>query len=150
MALRDGFTTGSGLGLGLGGAKRLVNEFDIVSHPGEGTRVTPTRRSSILTARRRPRRTSLSSFIAPGATHAPHQVDRYWSDQYKGKFDKGWDVYREEVFQRQKKLGVIPANAILPDRNPDIKAWDKLTPEERKLYARFMEVYAGYLDLHGL
>jgi arylsulfatase A-like enzyme len=84
-------------------------------------------------------------YYAPAATHAPHMVDRYWSDQYKGKFDQGWDVYREEVFERQKKLGVIPANAKLPDRNPDIKAWDKLTPEEQKLYARFMEVYAGYL-----
>jgi arylsulfatase len=84
-------------------------------------------------------------YYAPGATHAPHQVDRYWSDQYKGKFDKGWDAYREEVFERQKKLGVIPADAVLPDRNPDIKAWNKLTPEEQKLYARFMEVYAGYL-----
>jgi len=84
-------------------------------------------------------------YYAPGATHAPHQVDRYWSDQYKGKFDKGWDAYREEVFERQKKLGVIPADAQLPDRNPDIKAWDKLTPEEKKLHARFMEVYAGYL-----
>jgi arylsulfatase len=84
-------------------------------------------------------------YYAPGATHAPHQVDKYWSDQYKGKFDKGWDRYREEVFERQKKLGVIPANAILPDRNPNIVAWDKLTPDEQKLYARFMEVYAGYL-----
>ena len=84
-------------------------------------------------------------YYAPGATHAPHQVDRYWSDQYKGKFDKGWDVYREEVFERQKKLGVIPADAKLPDRNPDVKAWDQLTSEEQKLYARFMEVYAGYL-----
>jgi arylsulfatase A-like enzyme len=84
-------------------------------------------------------------YYAPGATHAPHQVDRYWSDQYKGKFDKGWDVYREEVFERQKKLGVIPADAKLPDRNPDVKAWDQLSSEERKLYARFMEVYAGYL-----
>ena len=84
-------------------------------------------------------------YYAPGATHEPHMVDRYWSDQYKGKFDKGWDTYREEVFERQKKLGVIPANAILPDRNPDIKAWDKLTPDEQKLYARFFEVYAGYL-----
>jgi len=84
-------------------------------------------------------------YYAPGATHDPHQVDRYWSDQYKGKFDKGWDVFREEVFERQKKLGVIPSNAILPDRNPIIKAWDKLTPDEQKLYARFMEVYAGYL-----
>jgi arylsulfatase len=84
-------------------------------------------------------------YYAPGATHAPHQVDKYWSDQYKGKFDKGWDAYREEVFESQKKLGVIPANAILPDRNPNIVAWDKLTPDEQKLYARFMEVYAGYL-----
>ena len=84
-------------------------------------------------------------YYAPGATHAPHQVDRYWSDQYKGKFDEGWDVYREQVFERQKKLGVIPADAKLPDRNPDIKAWDQLAPDEKKLYTRFMEVYAGYL-----
>ena len=84
-------------------------------------------------------------YYAPGATHAPHQVDKYWSDQYKGKFDTGWDVYREEVFERQKKLGIIPADAKLPDRNPDIKAWDQLSVDERKLYARFMEVYAGYL-----
>jgi arylsulfatase len=84
-------------------------------------------------------------YYAPSATHAPHMVDRYWSDQYKGKFDKGWDAYREETFERQKKLGVIPANAALPERNPNVKAWDKLTPDQRKLYARFMEVYAGYL-----
>jgi arylsulfatase len=84
-------------------------------------------------------------YYAPGATHAPHQVDRYWSDQYKGKFDSGWDEYREDVFERQKKLGVIPANAVLPDRNQDIKAWDTLSPDEKKLYERFMEVYAGYL-----
>ncbi len=84
-------------------------------------------------------------YYAPAATHAPHMVDKYWSDQYKGKFDKGWDVYRQEVFDRQKKLGVIPANAILPDRNPNVKAWDSLTTDEKKLYARFMEVYAGYL-----
>jgi arylsulfatase len=85
-------------------------------------------------------------YYAPGATHAPHQVDKYWSDAYKGEFDKGWDAYREEVFERQKKLGVIPADAKLPERNPDIKAWDQLPPEEKKLYARFMEVYAGYLS----
>ena len=84
-------------------------------------------------------------YYAPGATHAPHQVDRFWSDQYKGKFDKGWDAYRQEVFERQKKLGIIPADAKLPDRNPDVKAWDQLSESEKKLYARFMEVYAGYL-----
>jgi len=84
-------------------------------------------------------------YYAPAATHAPHQVDKYWSDQYKGKFDKGWDAYREEVFERQKRLGLVPADAKLPDRNPDIKAWDQLSETEKRLYARFMEVYAGYL-----
>ena len=84
-------------------------------------------------------------YYAPGATHAPHQVSKEWSDLYKGKFDGGWDVFRETVFARQKKLGIIPANAVLPPRNPAIKAWNTLPAEEKKLYARFMEVYAGYL-----
>jgi len=84
-------------------------------------------------------------YYAPGATHAPHQVEKEWSDRYKGKFDAGWDVFRETVFANQKKLGLIPANAKLPARNPNVKAWASLTPTERKVYARFMEVYAGYL-----
>lgn len=84
-------------------------------------------------------------YYAPGATHAPHQVDKYWSDQYKGKFDEGWDVYREKVFENQKRLGIIPANAKLPERNSRVQAWDSLTPEQKKLFARFFEVYAGYL-----
>ncbi|HLP04963.1 MAG TPA: arylsulfatase [Paludibacter sp.] len=84
-------------------------------------------------------------YFASGAIHSPHQVDKKWSDLYKGKFDKGWDWYREEVFARQKRLGVIPADAVLPDRDPTVKAWDSLTPEQRKVYARFMEVYAGFL-----
>jgi arylsulfatase A-like enzyme len=84
-------------------------------------------------------------YYAPGATHAPHQVASEWSDLYKGKFDGGWDAYREQVFARQKQLGIIPADAVLPARNPDIKAWTKLSDDEKKLYARFMEVYAGYL-----
>lgn len=84
-------------------------------------------------------------YYAPGATHAPHQVPAEWRDRYRGQFDAGWDVYRQQVFARQKQLGVIPANAVLPDRDPTIKAWTSLSPEERKLYARFMEVYAAYL-----
>jgi arylsulfatase len=84
-------------------------------------------------------------YYAPGATHAPHQVAAEWSDKYKGKFDDGWDVYRQKVFAQQKRLGIIPAHAVLPERNPSIQAWASLSPEERKLYARFMEVYAGYL-----
>lgn len=85
-------------------------------------------------------------YYATGATHAPHQVDKEWSDKYKGKFDEGWDVYREKVFANQKKLGVIPANAQLPARNEYIKAWKDLPAEEKKLFARFMEVYAGFLE----
>ncbi len=84
-------------------------------------------------------------YYAPGATHAPHQVAKEWSDQYKGQFDSGWDVFRETVFANQKKLGIIPANAVLPERNANIKAWKSLPDDERRLYARFMEVYAGYL-----
>jgi len=84
-------------------------------------------------------------YYAPGAVHAPHQVAEKWSDLYKGKFDEGWDVYREKVIANQKKLGVIPANAVLPERNPLITEWKKLTPDQKKVYARFMEVYAGYL-----
>ncbi|TWB86902.1 sulfatase-like protein [Bradyrhizobium macuxiense] len=84
-------------------------------------------------------------YYAPGATHAPHQVAAEWSDRYKGTFDDGWDAYRERVFAEQKRLGIIPANAVLPDRDPNVEAWASLSFEERKLYARFMEVYAGYL-----
>jgi arylsulfatase len=84
-------------------------------------------------------------YFATGAIHSPHQVDKKWSDLYRGKFDKGWDWYREEVFRRQKKLGVIPADAVLPDRDPTVKSWSSLTPDERKVYARFMEIYAGFL-----
>jgi arylsulfatase A-like enzyme len=84
-------------------------------------------------------------YYSPGATHAPHQVDSSWSNPYKGKFDGGWDEYRQKVFENQKRLGVIPAYAKLPERNKDIAAWNSLSAAEKKLYARFFEVYAGYL-----
>ncbi len=84
-------------------------------------------------------------YFATGAIHAPHQADKQYRDMYKGKFDKGWDWYREEVFARQKKMGVIPKDAILPDRDPTVPAWDSLTPEQKKLYATHMEVYAAMM-----
>jgi arylsulfatase len=84
-------------------------------------------------------------YYAPAAVHAPHQVAKKWRDEYKGQFDEGWDAYREKVFAQQKKLGVIPENAVLPERDPNIKAWDTLPADEQKLYARFMETYAAYL-----
>src|SRR4029453_7188952 len=69
-----------------------------------------------------------------------------WSDKYKGKFDQGWDKLREETFARQKKLGVIPANATLTPRDPVFPAWDSVPTEVKKLYAHQMEVYAGYQE----
>ena len=69
-----------------------------------------------------------------------------WADKYKGQFDDGWDAYREKVFARQKELGVIPADAQLSRHDPDVKPWETCTPEERKVYARMMEVYAGFLE----
>src|SRR5690606_27830502 len=84
-------------------------------------------------------------YYAPGALHFPHQVDKKWIDYYRGKFDKGWDWYREETLKRQKELGVIPADAALPDRHPKIPAWETLNADTRKLYARYMEVYAAFL-----
>ncbi|MBX9622816.1 MAG: arylsulfatase [Gemmataceae bacterium] len=85
-------------------------------------------------------------YYSPGATHAPHHPKKEWVDKYKGKFDQGWDKVREETFERQKKLGVIPADAKLTPRAPGIQAWDACTPEEKTVYARFMEVYAGFLE----
>ena len=85
-------------------------------------------------------------YFAPGAMHAPHHVTTEWSDKYRGRFDEGWDAYREEVFARQKELGVIPADAELSAHDPDVPDWGSLSENERRLYARMMEVYAGFLE----
>ncbi|WP_435360535.1 arylsulfatase [Haloarchaeobius sp. DFWS5] len=85
-------------------------------------------------------------YFAPGACHAPHQVPTEWADKYAGKFDMGWDEAREAVLARQKEMGVIPEDTDLSPQNPDVKAWDSLSDEEHRLYARMMEVYAGFLS----
>jgi len=85
-------------------------------------------------------------YYAPGATHSPHQVAKEWSDKYKGKFDEGWDVYRDKVLANQKKLGLIPADAKLPIRDSYVQAWNTLSTDEKKLFSKYMEVYAGYLE----
>src|SRR4029077_1916581 len=85
-------------------------------------------------------------YIAPGATHAPHQVAKEWIDKYKGKFDMGWDEYRKQVFANQQKMGLLPQGTKLAPRNSNIKAWDSLTDDEKKLFAHFMEVYAAFLS----
>ncbi len=85
-------------------------------------------------------------YFAPGACHAPHHVPKEWIDKYKGKFDQGWDKLREETFARQKKLGVIPADAILTARPAEIPAWDETPQNMRPIFAREMEVYAAFLE----
>ncbi len=83
-------------------------------------------------------------YFAPGATHAPHQVPKEWIAKYQGKFDQGWDKLREETLARQIKLGVVPASTKLAPKPEAIKDWDKLSADEKKLFARQMEVFAGF------
>jgi len=84
-------------------------------------------------------------YFAPGAAHAPLHAPKEWIDKFKGQFDQGWDKVREETIARQKKLGVIPADTILTPRPKEIEAWDELSPDAKRLYARHMEVFAGFL-----
>ncbi|MGO9383030.1 MAG: arylsulfatase [Mycobacterium sp.] len=85
-------------------------------------------------------------YYVPGATHAPHHVPKQWSDKYKGKFDAGWDVLREQIFAKQKELGVIPATAELTKRHKEIPAWDDMPAELKPVLARQMEIYAGFME----
>jgi arylsulfatase len=83
--------------------------------------------------------------FCPGAMHAPHHVPSEWADRYAGLFDDGWDAYREKVFARQKELGIVPVEVELSRHDPDVPDWSTLPSEARKLYARMMEVFAGFL-----
>jgi arylsulfatase len=101
-------------------------------------------------------------YFCPGATHAPHHAPKEWIDKYKGKFDMGYEKYRELVFERQKQMGIMPANAVLSPINPYVeeqsvdgkpwpaldvvRPWDSLSEEEKKLFARMAEVYAGFMS----
>jgi arylsulfatase len=84
--------------------------------------------------------------FAPGAMHSPHQAPPEYIAKYRGKFDMGWDRAREMILEKQKKLGIVPADAKLTKRIEAIPAWDSLSAEEKKLYARQMEVFAGMLE----
>ena len=84
------------------------------------------------------------TYFAPGATHAPHHVPKEWIAKYKGKFDQGWDKVREETLARQIKLGVVPPGTKLAPKPEAIKDWDTLSADEKRLFARQMEVFAGF------
>ena len=83
-------------------------------------------------------------YFATGATHAPHQAPKEFIEKYKGKFDQGWDKLREATLARQIKLGVVPPGTKLARKPEAIKDWEKLSADEKRLFARQMEVYAGF------
>jgi arylsulfatase len=85
-------------------------------------------------------------YFCTGAGHAPHHAPNEWIDKYRGKFDMGWDKAREEIFQRQKEMGIVPPDTQLTPRPDWIQAWDELSDDQRTLYARMMEVYAGFIS----
>ena len=90
-------------------------------------------------------------YYATGAGHAPHHVPKEWADKYKGKFDMGWDVYREIVHKRQLEMGILPPGTELSAHDPDMPVWDTLPGQDAKrLYARMMEVFAGSHEFHRL
>lgn len=85
-------------------------------------------------------------YYSTGCSHAPHHVAKEWADRYKGRFDQGWDQLREEIFARQKELGIIPEDTDLTERPDAFPAWDSLDEDQKKLYVRQMEVFAGYSE----
>jgi len=84
-------------------------------------------------------------YVAFSAVHSPLQAPKAYIDMYNGVYDKGWDKIREERFVRQKQLGIIPADAELGVRDSAVQAWDSLSADEKRLFARFQQAYAGYL-----
>ena len=85
-------------------------------------------------------------YYATGAGHAPHHVPKEWADKYKGKFDGGWEEYRKVVHQRQLDMGIIPPGTALSAQDPDVPEWETLSDDAKRLYARYMEVYAGFVS----
>ena len=84
-------------------------------------------------------------YFAPGAAHAPHHAPKEWSHKFKGRFDQGWEKVREETYARQLKSGVIPADTKLTPRPEWVPAWESLSADQKKLYLRLFENFAGYL-----
>lgn len=85
-------------------------------------------------------------YFATGAVHAPHHVPKEWADKYRGKFDAGWDAVRAETIARQRQMGVVPANTELGPKPEDLKDWEALSEDERRLFSRQAEVFAGFLE----
>ncbi|MCB2066559.1 MAG: arylsulfatase [Erythrobacter sp.] len=126
------------------GSRRLEESPDA---PGYHFSVDITDRAIAALAPPRPGEPHQPAFVylAYGAGHAPIQVPRPYIDAYAGVYDQGWDALRLERFERMREMGIIPADTVLPPRNPGDRAWADLTDTERTVFARFMEVYAGFI-----
>jgi len=85
-------------------------------------------------------------YLCPGACHTPHQAPRPWIDRYRGRFDEGWDVWRDRAYERQRASGIIRAGTELSPRPSWVPPWSSLSGDERRLYARYMEAFAGFLS----
>ncbi|PZX48537.1 arylsulfatase [Algoriphagus chordae] len=85
-------------------------------------------------------------YWAPGGVHGPHHVAQEWADKYKGKFDDGWDAYRERVFKRQLEMGIIPEGTELTPRDSTLQGWDDIPEGQRAFQRRLMEVFAGFVE----
>ena len=85
-------------------------------------------------------------YWAPGAVHGPHHIFKSWADKYAGKFDDGWDAYRQRVYERQLELGIIPPGTKLTPRDATLASWDSIPAEQRAFQSRLMEVYAGFME----
>jgi len=85
-------------------------------------------------------------YWAPGAVHGPHHIFKEWADKYKGKFDSGWDAYREHVYKRQLELGIIPKGTKLTARDETMPSWESIPESERAFQRRLMEIYAGFVE----
>lgn len=85
-------------------------------------------------------------YWAPGAAHGPHHIMKEWADKYKGKFDDGWDAYRERTFKRAKEKGWIPQNAQLTPRPKSMASWASIPESEKPFQRRLMEVFAGFAE----
>jgi arylsulfatase A-like enzyme len=83
-------------------------------------------------------------YYVPGGSHSPHQPKAEWVEKFKGKFDMGWNAMRDQIFANQKRLGVIPENAKLTEWPDSLPKWETLSADQKKLFARQAEVYAGY------
>jgi arylsulfatase len=85
-------------------------------------------------------------YFTPGACHSPHQSPQEWLDRYRGRFDEGWDIWRDRAFARQLDMGLLPAHTKMSERPKWVPPWDSLSADEKKVYARFMEAFAAYLS----